>query len=170
MNTDWLTHPAALGFYAGLIPALFFRLQLFLSRRDLHATSKAHLNQIQTLTEAAQKTQNELQAARTEHDHLRLKVQSLLQSADRQKIRQLEILLRAEQRLTLTAPGFAPAWQTAKNEASAEIDSEEQGKSVPKQMFAHVVQTSSNWLSKIRSALPDSSKPTQEPPSDSAQN
>jgi hypothetical protein len=171
MNTEWLTHPAALGLYAGLLPALVFRFQLFLSRRDLHSTAQAHLSQIKALTESAQKIQSELQAARAEHDHLRVKIQSLLQSADRQKLRQLEVLLRAEQRLTLTAPGFAPAWQTAKNEASVEIEAEEQGKSAPKQMFSHVVQTGSNWLSKLRSALPDSTKPTptQEPPTNSPQ-
>ncbi|MCX8510731.1 MAG: hypothetical protein ORN83_03140, partial [Chthoniobacteraceae bacterium] len=118
MTPDWLTHPIALGFYAGLVPAVIFRVQLFMARRDLAKFERSQLAQVKTLTDAFRNLQNELQGANTEKENLRVKIQNLLQTPERQRLRHLEVLNRAEQRLTVTAPGFAPAWQTAKNEAT----------------------------------------------------
>ncbi|MEI6714479.1 MAG: hypothetical protein WCO60_12050 [Verrucomicrobiota bacterium] len=161
MNTDWLTSPYALGVYTGLIPALFFRFHLYLARRDMARSEKQQFAQLKTLTDAFQKLQGEVSTTSTDNENLRVKVQSLIQSPERQKLRQLEILVRAEQRLTLTAPGFAPAWQTAKNEALANLEEEERGKSAPKQVFSQLVSTGSSLLSRLRNATPET---TPQPP------
>jgi hypothetical protein len=47
----------------------------------------------------------------------------------------LEILARAEKRMILRAPGFAPAWEAAKSESADEVAQEEMGKSLPKRFF-----------------------------------
>lgn len=156
MTPDWLTQPFALGVYAGLIPAAIFRIQLFLARRDLTKAERSQLSQVKTLTEAFQKLQDDLKGASGEKENLRVKIQGLLQSPDRQKLRLLEVLNRAEQRLTVTAPGFAPAWQTAKNEALAELEEEERGRHAPKQVLHQLISTGSALLDRLKSGNPQS--------------
>jgi hypothetical protein len=62
----------------------------------------------------------------------------------------LEVLNRAEQRLTVSAPGFAPAWQTAKNEATVELEEEERGRSAPKQVLHQLLSSGSSLLNKMK--------------------
>jgi hypothetical protein len=150
MIPDWLTHPFALGLYAGLVPAFLIRAQLFLARRDLRKSDQAQLSQMKTLTEAFHRLQQELKGAQSEGENLRVKIQGLLQTPERQKLRLLEVLNRAEQRLTVSAPGFAPAWQTAKNEATAELEEEERGRSAPKQVLHQLLSSGSALLGKIK--------------------
>ena len=165
MTPDWLTHPFALGVYAGLVPALFFRIQLFIARRDLLRSERAQLGQVKTLTEAFQKLQQELQGSNTEKENLRVKIQGLLQSPERQKLRLLEVLNRAEQRLTVTAPGFAPAWQTAKNEATMELEEEERGRSAPRQVLHNLMNTGTAILERFKSPQGE----VKEPPAGSSE-
>jgi hypothetical protein len=154
MTPDWLISPVALGVYAGLVPAVIFRIQLALSRRDLRNAERSQLAQVKTLTDAFQKLQDEIKATATEKENLRVKVQGLIQSPDRQKLRLLEVLNRAEQRLTVSAPGFAPAWQTAKNEALVELEEEERGRSAPKQVLHQLLSTGSALFDRLKSGNP----------------
>jgi len=154
MTPDWLLHPIALGVYAGLVPAVIFRVQLALARRDLRKSERSQLAQVKTLTEAFQKLQDELKGSASERENLRIKVQGLIQSPDRQKLRLLEVLNRAEQRLTVSAPGFAPAWQTAKNEALAELEEEERGRSAPKQVLHQIMSTGSALIDRLKNGNP----------------
>ena len=147
---EWLTHPFALGLYAGLILALLIRAQLFLARRDLRKSDQSQLSQMKTLTEAFHRLQLELKSAQSEGENLRVKIQSLLQTPERQKLRLLEVLNRAEQRLTVSAPGFAPAWQTAKNEATAELEEEERGRLAPKQVLHQLLVGGAALLGKVK--------------------
>jgi hypothetical protein len=156
METDWLTHPFALGLYVGLALAALVRAQLFLARRDLRKADQSQLSQMKTLTEAFHALQLELKGAQAESENLRVKIQSLLQTPERQRLRLLEVLNRAEQRLTVSAPGFAPAWQTAKNEATAELEEEERGRSAPKQVLHQLLSSGSALLGKIRAGVADS--------------
>jgi hypothetical protein len=166
---DWLLHPFALGLYPGLLLALFYRIQLSLSHRDLRVKERAQLDQISVLTEALHKLREEYRSNEAERENLRVKIQNLSQKPELQRQRHLEVLLRAEQRLTVSAPGFAPAWQTAKNEALSELESEERGKNAPRQIFAQLVNTGASVLEKFRSPsnpatkeLPQESSPGRE--------
>ena len=154
MTPDLFLNPIAYGVYAVLVPAVIFRVQLALARRDLRKSERSQLAQVKTLTEAFQKLQDELKEAATEKENLRVKVQGLLQSPDRQKLRLLEVLNRAEQRLTVSAPGFAPAWQTAKNEALVELEEEERGRSAPKQVLHQIMTTGSALLDRLKNGNP----------------
>jgi hypothetical protein len=74
-------------------------------------------------------------------------------------LRHLEVLNRAEQRLTVTAPGFAPAWQTAKNEATLELEEEERGRSAPRQVLHHLMNTGSAILNRLKSSTTETKEP-----------
>jgi len=154
MTPDLFLNPIAYGVYAGLVPAAIFRVQLALARRDLRKSERSQLVQVKTLTEAFQKLQDELKGAATEKENLRVKVQGLLQNPERQKLRLLEVLNRAEQRLTVSAPGFAPAWQTAKNEALVELEEEERGRSAPKQVLHQLMSTGTALLDRLKNGNP----------------
>lgn len=70
-----------------------------------------------------------------ENENLRLRIGMLGEKPDAKIARDLEILARAEKRMVLRAPGFAPAWEAAKSEAADEVAHEEMGKSLPKRFF-----------------------------------
>jgi hypothetical protein len=70
-----------------------------------------------------------------ENEHLRVRMGMLAEKPDQKIVRDLEILTRAEKRMILRAPGFAPAWEAAKSEAADEVALEEAGKSLPKRFF-----------------------------------
>ncbi len=70
-----------------------------------------------------------------ENENLRLRIGMLAEKPDAKIVRDLEILARAEKRMVLRAPGFAPAWEAAKTEAADEVAHEEMGKSLPKRFF-----------------------------------
>jgi hypothetical protein len=70
-----------------------------------------------------------------ENENLRLRIGMLAEKPDAKIARDLEILARAEKRMVLRAPGFAPAWEAAKSESADEVANEEVGKSLPKRVF-----------------------------------
>lgn len=70
-----------------------------------------------------------------ENENLRLRIGMLGEKPDAKIARDLEILARAEKRMVLRAPGFAPAWEAAKADAADEVAHEDMGKSLPKRFF-----------------------------------
>jgi hypothetical protein len=91
---------------------------------------------------------------------LRVKVNALNELPDRKIQRDLEVYARAEKRMLITVPGFAPAWENAKTEAQSELVEEEHGKVTPKRIFARLFGGGAD-----RVALPsreDASKPNGE--------
>ena len=60
------------------------------------------------------------------------------EAPDRKIQRDLEVFDRAEKRMLLNVPGFAPAWETAKSEAHGELAKEEAGRAAPKRIFARL--------------------------------
>jgi len=125
----------ALGFYLGcvfLILSLYqyFRLKGELSRFRRHLSDKLEIE-----AETMKKIKNEQESLRRENETLRIKVNALNEAPDRKIQRDLEIYARAEKRMLLNVPGFAPAWETAKSEAHNELSDEEGGRSAPKRIF-----------------------------------
>ena len=77
-----------------------------------------------------------------ENEHLRLKVGMLNEKPEHKQSRDLEILTRAEKRMMINAPGFAAAWETAKADATTELEAEDRGMSLPKRLFSKLLGTS----------------------------
>ncbi len=70
-----------------------------------------------------------------ENENLRLQVARLNDRTDNKVQRELEIYARAEKQMNISAPGFAPAWEIAKSQALAQLESEERGNSFPQRLF-----------------------------------
>ena len=51
---------------------------------------------------------------------------------------------RAEKHMMMNAPGFAPAWEMAKSQAAASLQTEETGQSIPQRIFRKLLGSSSS--------------------------
>ena len=128
----------ALGFYLGCVFLViacynYLRLKGELGRFRRHLSDKLEIE-----AETMKKTKAEQEVLRKENESLRVKVNALNEIPDRKLQRDLEIYARAEKRMLLNVPGFAPAWETAKSEAHNELSEEEAGKAAPKRIFARL--------------------------------
>jgi hypothetical protein len=138
MNSDIFVQPFAWGFYLGcvfLVLALYqyFRLKGELARFRRHLSDKLEIE-----ADTMKKIKAEQETLRKENESLRIKVNALNESPDRKIQRDLEVYARAEKRMLIAVPGFAPAWETAKSEAHVELSEEEGGKKTPKRIFARI--------------------------------
>jgi len=128
----------AFGFYLGcifLVIAIYnyLKLKTELSRFRRHLSDKLEIE-----AETMKKIKAEQEALRKENESLRVKVNALNEIPDRKLQRDLEVFARAEKRMLINAPGFAPAWETAKSEAHGELAEEEAGRQAPKRIFARL--------------------------------
>ena len=138
MDKEIFLHPFAFGFYTGLIFLVlalyqYFRLKGEMARFRRHLSDKLEIE-----ADTMKKIKNEQETLRKENESLRVKVNALNESPDRKIQRDLEIYARAEKRMHIAVPGFAPAWETAKSEAHMELAEEESGKKTPKRIFARL--------------------------------
>ena len=78
----------------------------------------------------------EIESLKKENENMRVKVQTgKIEDSAQALERELEIFARAEKAMVLNAPGFAQAWENAKEKSENEIREEEAGKSPVKRMF-----------------------------------
>ncbi len=136
-----ITHLYALGigFALGL-------LLLFLSMRSHWRTGgefRRYKKMLSDKLELEQRQINDLSGERErlqkENENLRVKVQQLNERPDNKTVRDLEIYARAEKQMKIGAPGFAGAWELAKEAAQNQMSEEEKGASLPKRIFRAIV-------------------------------
>ena len=98
---------------------------------------KGHLSdKLEIEAEKMSEMKAKLDSMRTENENLRMKVNTGRVQNDYVALeRELEIYARAEKAMVLSAPGFAQAWEKAKEGALVEIEAEESGKSLPRRIF-----------------------------------
>jgi hypothetical protein len=137
-NQDLFLHPFAVGFYCAsiftvLVLYQYFRLKGELARFRRHLSDKLEIE-----AETMKNTKREVENLRKENESLRVKVNALNELPDRKIQRDLEVYARAEKRMLINVPGFAPAWETAKSESHVELVEEEGGRSTPKRIFARL--------------------------------
>ena len=138
------THPAFFGFVGGLIVGLIFYVMGLVShwktRREFkryqkHLADKLHLD-----AEQLGGLKKELETQKKENENLRMKINAGASKDSVQGLRrELEIFARAEKSMLISAPGFAPVWETAKETALKELETEEEGKSRPRSLFRKFV-------------------------------
>jgi hypothetical protein len=138
MSQDIFLSQFALGFYLGCVFLViacynYLRLKGELGRFRRHLSDKLEIE-----AETMKKLKSEQETLRRENESLRVKVNALNELPDRKLQRDLEIYARAEKRMLLNVPGFAPAWETAKTDAHSELSDEEAGKAAPKRIFARL--------------------------------
>lgn len=135
MNQQIFLHPFALGFYLGCVFLLlgaynYLRLKGELTRFRRHLSDRLEIE-----AEMIRKIKVEGETLKKENELLRVKVNSLNEKPERKIQRDLEVYARAEKRMLFSVPGFAPAWETAKEEAHRGLSDEEAGKTQPMRIF-----------------------------------
>jgi hypothetical protein len=138
MHSDFWLHPFALGLYLGLIFAALALLRSWRIGRELKRYQRHLSDKVELEGDAIKRVRLDQEALRKENENLRIKVAGLNEMPDRRVQRDLEIFARAEKRMLISAPGFAPAWENAKSAATGEIEEEEAGRSLPKRIFGKV--------------------------------
>jgi hypothetical protein len=138
MSKDLFLGQFALGFYLGCVFLIiacynYLRLKGELARFRRHLSDKLEIE-----AETMKKIKAEQESLRKENESLRVKVNALNEIPDRKLQRDLEVYARAEKRMLINAPGFAPAWETAKSDAHSELAEEEAGRQAPKRIFARL--------------------------------
>ena len=135
---DWhsiVTSPFTWGLSLGL---LFFFLSAwghFKTKHEFRRYRKHLSDKLDLDASQLEGLKKEKESLLKENENLRLRIGMLSETPDQKIMRDLEILTRAEKRMVLRAPGFAPAWEAAKSEAADEVAQEELGKSLPKRFF-----------------------------------
>jgi hypothetical protein len=153
MHSDFWLHPFALGLYLGLVFAALALLRSWRIARELKRYQRHLSDKVELEGDAIKRTRLDQEALRKENENLRIKVAALNEMPDRRVQRDLEVFARAEKRMLMSAPGFAPAWETAKSAANGEIEEEEAGRSLPKRIFGKVFAAPSR-----KDALPSGEK------------
>lgn len=133
--TNIASHPSFWGFCLGF---LLFILSFIAHAKTKHEYRRfqRHLSDKMELEAKQYATiEKEKIALKQENENFRLKIGQLTEKPDTKIQRDVEIMVRAEKRMMISAPGFAAAWETAKAEAAKEVESEESGKSAPRRFF-----------------------------------
>ncbi|MCX6967418.1 MAG: hypothetical protein NTZ46_06475 [Verrucomicrobia bacterium] len=138
MDYHLLFQPFALGLELGLfLVALVLwrvvRLKLELGRFKQHLSDRLELD-----ASSAHKIKKETEALRRENEQLRIRVAGFNAMPEGRLQQDLEVFARAEKRMMVNVPGFAPAWESAKAAAQTELAEEDAGKSLPKRVFSRL--------------------------------
>ncbi|MEM9017050.1 MAG: hypothetical protein AAGC68_08545 [Verrucomicrobiota bacterium] len=124
------------GCVLGLVLLIMSSISHFKTKGELKRL-KGHLSdKLEIEAEKMSEMKGTIDQLKEENENLRLKVNSGRVQNDGEALeRELEIFARAEKGMTLNAPGFAQAWEKAKEGALLEIEEEESGKSLPRRIF-----------------------------------
>ncbi|MAS96034.1 MAG: hypothetical protein CMO55_22760 [Verrucomicrobiales bacterium] len=121
---------------------------------------KGHLSdKLEIEAEKMAEMKTKIDDLKQENENLRMKINSGRAGSDYQSLeRELEIYARAEKGMVVNAPGFAQAWEKAKEAALLELESEESGKSLPRRIFKKFFTKSSAAVeAEVVDALPSES-------------
>ncbi|MCB1061412.1 MAG: hypothetical protein KDN20_00665 [Verrucomicrobiae bacterium] len=137
---SFFTHPAFFAFVGGLIVCGIFLVMSWTShlktKKELRRFQKHLSEKLEIEGEHMATTKKDLAKLREENENLRLKIGSgQLHDSSQALERELELFARAEKIMVVKAPGFAQAWEGAKDVAHAELLEEERGKSLPRRIF-----------------------------------
>lgn len=130
--------PFVWGLLLGLLITVFSVWSHLRTRREFKRYQRHLSDKMEIEAKAYQAMKDESAELQKSNERLRLQVGTLSEKPEQRVMRELEVLARAEKRMMVQAPGFAPAWEIAKQEAIEELEAEEQGKSLPKRIFRKI--------------------------------
>lgn len=133
-----LTSPFVWGFALGFLFFVLSFIAHWKTKRELHRYQKHLSDKLELEARQYEQVRQEKDTLARENENLRLRIGQLTEKPDQKILRDIEVLVRAEKRMMINAPGFAAAWETAKADASRELDAEERGKSIPKRLFTRL--------------------------------
>ena len=131
-----LTHPFALGLALGVLFLLLALYHLIKTKVEFKRYKRHLSDKLEIEADAIKKVKKDREALLKENEYLRVKIASMNDLPERNLQRSLEVYARAERRLLVAVPGFAPAWEMAKSEVAGELEAEEAGRSLPKRVFS----------------------------------
>jgi hypothetical protein len=115
-----------IGLGIGLVP---FVISLIVNARNKNRHKKEMQKIRQMVTqkmdlesESLSQMKSEIQTLKAQNENLRVSLRSMSQKATRKEMTRLQIYERGIEIMSLKAPGFAPAWQTALQESEEEFD------------------------------------------------
>lgn len=131
-----LTHWFFWGFVLGFFLCILSVLSHQKTKREFRRL-KGHLgDKLEIEAEKLGEMKSQIDTLKTENENLRMKVNSGRVQSDVTSLeRELELYARAEKVMVMNAPGFAQAWEKAKEAALCELEAEESGKSLPRRIF-----------------------------------
>ena len=136
---DWLIdtvkNPFFLGLGLGLLFFVWSAWSHLKTKSELRRYRKHLSDKLELEARQYELMRKEKEALAKENENLRLRVGQISEKPDQKVMRDLEILARAEKRMMMQAPGFAPAWEAAKAAAADEVINEDQGRSLPRRLF-----------------------------------
>lgn len=136
--TQSLSNPLNTFVYGFLLGGVFLLMAMWnhwKTRREF-TRYKTHLSdKLELDSRNLQELNKERTRLAQENENLRVQVARLNEKPENKAQRELEVLARAEKHMMINAPGFAPAWEMAKTQAAASLQSEETGQSFPQRIF-----------------------------------
>jgi len=165
-----LTHWFFWGFVLGFFLCVLSILAHQKTKRE-YKRLKGHLSdKLEIEAEKLGEMKAKIDSLKTENENLRMKVNSGRVQNDFTALeRELEIYARAEKVMVVNAPGFAQAWEKAKEGALCELEAEESGKSLPRRIFKRFFTKGSPAVeAEVIEALPSNSTNRKPAPSSEA--
>lgn len=153
------TSPLFWGFLAGFFLCVLSLIAHAKTKGELKRL-KGHLSdKLEIEAEKMAEMKGKIDNLKEENENLRMKINAGRSGSDYQSLeRELEIYARAEKGMVVNAPGFAQAWEKAKEAALIELESEESGKSLPRRIFKKFFTKSSSAVeAEVVEALPSES-------------
>jgi hypothetical protein len=123
------------GLFLGLIGIVLAILRLWETRREVSRLRRHLADKMELEADATNRLKADLQNLKSQNENLRMKVSGLSQLPDRKQQRDLEVYARAERYMVSQSPGFPAVWEQAKQTAVGELETEEQGHSLPRRVF-----------------------------------
>lgn len=139
---DHLYWGLGIGLFLGLIGIVLALLRLWEARREVGRLRRHLADKLELEADATNRLKADLQNLKSQNENLRMKVATLGQVPDRKQQRDLEVYARAERYMVSQSPGFPAVWEQAKQAAVGELETEEQGHSLPRRVFNALINRS----------------------------
>jgi hypothetical protein len=143
------------GFFLGLIGIVLTILRLWEARREATRLRRHLADKLELEADATNRLKADLSNLKSQNENLRMTVSSLSQTPDRKQQRDLEVYARAERYMVSQSPGFPAVWEQAKRVAVGELETEEQGQSIPRRVFNALLNRSPKADERERQPQPD---------------
>jgi hypothetical protein len=143
------------GILLGVIGIVLALIRLWEARREVGRLRRHLSDKLELEADATNRLKADLQTLRSQNENLRMKVASLSQLPDRKQQRDLEVYARAERYMVSQSPGFPAVWEQAKRAAVGELETEEEGQSLPRRVFNALLNRTSRADDRERQPQPE---------------
>ena len=117
-------------FLIGLGAGLIFFIIAIINNLRIRRKHKKEVLKIKSIvtqkmdieSDTLSRMREEIESLKKQNENLRISVRTLSQKPNRREVARLQVYQRSIEIMSLRAPGFAPAWQTALSDSEKEYD------------------------------------------------